>query len=1207
MNFDEVPLSARGEKFEALLRSRIVFLDGAMGTMIQREKLSEADFRGERFRAHPVDLKGDNDVLSLTRPDVLAKIHRAYLEAGADVISTNTFNSTRVSQHEYGLEEHVAEMARAAAEIAVRVRDAFEAENPARAGACFVAASIGPTGKMLSMSPDIGDPAARAVTFDEMRDAYREQILAVLDGGADVLLYETATDALNVKAAIFAMEEIFEARGERVPVMISGTVADKAGRLLSGQTVEAFWESVRHVRPVSIGMNCAMGAPAMRPFIETLARIADCAVSCHPNAGLPNPLAPSGFSETAEETAMHLREFSREGLVNVLGGCCGTTPEHIRAIRRSAEPFPPRAIPRFAETLALSGTEAFAFPPLGSAEASSAFVLVGERANVTGSPKFRKLVVAGDWDGALAVARQQVENGANVIDVNFDEGLLDGEACMTRFLNLIAAEPEIARVPIMIDSSKWNVIEAGLRCAQGKCVVNSISLKEGEEKFLERAKLCRRYGAAMIVMAFDERGQATTFERKVEVCERAYRLLTERAGVPASDVVFDPNVLTVGTGIESDAAFGVDFIRAVAEIRRRCPGARTSGGISNVSFAFRGNNPVREAIHAVFLYHAVRAGLDMGIVNAGMLGVYEEIPEELRERVEDVVLNRRADATDRLIEIAAKYNVKPGAAPAAGTPAAEPGARREADVAARLEYALVRGVADRVREDVLEAFAKIGSPLGVIEGPLMAGMGAVGRLFGDGKMFLPQVVKSARVMKLAVEALTPFMEAERRADGADAPAAAARRRIVVATVKGDVHDIGKNIVSIVLACNGYEIFDLGVMVPCEKILAAAREHAADAVALSGLITPSLDEMAHVAAEMRRAGFTIPLFVGGATTSRAHTAIKIAPNYADELVFHTDDASRLAAVCGEYFSREGREKLVAETRADYAEIRADYAAKTPRETLSPEAARANRLRIDFAANPPARPRFVGVKRFEIPLAELEPLIAWKALLNVFEMRGAAAKSPEAEKLLDDARAMLRALPEHGIAHALGVAGIFPAFSEDEKIVVDGGRVVFRTPRRLAKMPAGTPNLALADFIAPAGTPDWIGAFAVTAGAPLKRRADELAAAGDDYASLLACALGDRIAEAASEWLHRKVRRELWGYAADERLSADELLAEKYRGIRPAIGYPVFPDHAQKRELFALLDVPAAIGVTLTESFMMTPPSSACGLYFASPFAEYFDAR
>ncbi len=1211
MNFDELPLSARGKKFEALLRSRIVFLDGAMGTMIQREKLSEADFRGERFRAHPVDLKGDNDVLSLTRPDVLEKIHRAYLEAGADVISTNTFNSTRISQHEYGLDEHVGEMAHAAAEIAVRVRDAFEAENPARAGACFVAASIGPTGKMLSMSPDIGDPAARAVTFDEMRDAYREQILAVLDGGADALLYETATDALNVKAAIFAMEEIFEARGERVPVMISGTVADKAGRLLSGQTVEAFWESVRHARPISIGMNCAMGAPAMRPFIEALAKIADCAVSCHPNAGLPNPLAPSGFSETAEETAMHLREFSREGLVNILGGCCGTTPEHIRAIRRSAEPFPPRAIPRFAETLTLSGTETFAFPPLGSAEASSAFVLVGERANVTGSPKFRKLVAAGDWEGALAVARQQVENGANVIDVNFDEGLLDGEACMTRFLNLIAAEPEIARVPIMIDSSKWNVIEAGLRCAQGKCVVNSISLKEGEATFLERAKLCRRYGAAMIVMAFDERGQATSFERKVEVCERAYRLLTERAGVPASDVIFDPNVLTVGTGIESDAAFGVDFIRAVAEIKRRCPGARTSGGISNVSFAFRGNNPVREAIHAVFLYHAIRAGLDMGIVNAGMLGVYEEIPEELRERVEDVVLNRRADATDRLIEIAAKYNVKRAAGEAAGTPGAAPlahdDARREADVAARLEYALVHGVADHVREDVLEAFAKIGSPLGVIEGPLMAGMGTVGKLFGDGKMFLPQVVKSARVMKQAVEVLTPFMEEERRADGGNAPAASARRRLVVATVKGDVHDIGKNIVSIVLACNGYEIFDLGVMVPCEKILAAAREHAADAVILSGLITPSLDEMAHVAAEMRRAGFTIPLFVGGATTSRAHTAIKIAPNYADELVFHTEDASQLSAACGEYFSRELREKFVAETREAYAKIRSEYAAKKPRETLSPEAARANRLRLDFAANPPARPRFVGVKRFEIPLAELEPLIAWNALLSVFEMRGAAAKSDEAKKLLDDARAMLRALPEHGIAHALGVVGIFPAFSEDEKIVVDGGRVVFRTPRQLAKMPAGTPNLALADFIAPAGTPDWIGAFAATAGTPLKRRADELAAAGDDYASLLACALGDRIAEAASEWLHRKVRRELWGYAADERLSADELLAEKYKGIRPAIGYPVFPDHAQKRELFALLDVPAAIGVTLTESFMMTPPSSTCGLYFASPSAKYFDAR
>ncbi len=1200
MNFDALPISSRGQSLIELMRSRIVYLDGATGTMLQRENLTEADFRGELFRDHPIDLKGDNDVLSLTRPDILGKIHRAYLDAGADIISTNTFNSTRISQHEYGLEEHVAAMARAATEIAVRERDAFEVEHPERAQRCFVAASIGPTGKMLSMSPDISNPAARAVSFEAMRAAYHEQILAVLEAGADVLLYETATDALNVKAAIFAMQEIFESRGERVPVMISGTVADKAGRLLSGQTVEAFWESVRHIRPISIGMNCALGAPAMRPYIETLARIADCAISCHPNAGLPNPLAPSGFSETAEETAMYLREFSQEGLLNIVGGCCGTTPEHIRAIRRSTESFPPRAVPALPETLALAGTEHFVFPPLDGSttrNASSDFVLVGERSNVTGSPKFKKLIAADDWSGALAIARQQAENGANIIDVNFDEALLDGEACMTRFLNLLASEPEIARIPLMIDSSKWEVIEAGLRCAQGKCIVNSISLKEGEEKFLERAKRCRRYGAAIIVMAFDENGQATDFERKVEICERAYKLLTEQAGVPASDIIFDPNVLTVGTGLESDAAFGIDFIRAISEIKKRCPGARTSGGISNVSFAFRGNNPVREAIHAVFLFHAIRAGLDMGIVNAGMLGVYEQIPEELRERVEDVVLNRRADATDRLIEIAGKYNVKKNDVPAPDTHSV-----RQGNVCERLEYALIHGVTDNIREDVLEAFEKLGSPLAVIEGPLMAGMGTVGQLFGDGKMFLPQVVKSARVMKLAVEVLTPFME-----ETSDASRTANRKRIVIATVKGDVHDIGKNIVSIVLACNGYEIIDLGVMTPCKKILDTAREREADAIVLSGLITPSLDEMAHVAAEMQREGFTIPLFVGGATTSREHTAIKIAPLYPSGSVIHTTDASRISRACGDYFSEATQTIFLRELQADYEKIRKDYAEKTPRERISLEDARANRLRIDFEKNPPVKPAWLGVQKIEIPLGELFPLIAWSALLSVFEMRGNAAKSPDAEKLLADARKIWEELPARGVRFASGVVGIFPAFSQNEKIVVNNGECVFEPARQLTKQRAGTPNLALADFIAPAGTPDWIGGFAVTAGEEIKKIAEDFSAAGDDYSSLILCALADRIAEAASEWLHRKVRRELWGYSVNEQLSTDELFAEKYKGIRPAIGYPVFPDHAQKRALFDLLKVEENIEVNLTESFMMTPPASACGLYFASPQAKYFDAR
>lgn len=1203
MNFDALPISSRGESLLKLMRSRIVYLDGAMGTMLQREHLSEADFRGTLFRNHAIELKGDNDVLSLTRPDILAKIHRAYFESGADIVSTNTFNSTSISQREYGMEKHVSAMARAATEIAVSERDRFESEHPERAGSCFVAASLGPTGKMLSMSPDIANPAARAVSFEEMRAAYHEQISAVLESGADILLYETATDALNVKAAIFAMQEIFEARGERVPVMISGTVADRAGRLLSGQTIEAFWESVRHIRPVSVGMNCALGAPAMRPYIETLSRIADCAISCHPNAGLPNPLAPSGFSETAEETAMYLREFSREGLVNIVGGCCGTTPDHIRAIRRSTEPFPPRTLPAIPETLALSGTESFVFPPLSSAtkDASSGFVLVGERTNVTGSPKFRKLIAAEDWNGALAIARQQVENGATIIDINFDEGLLNGEACMTHFLNLLAAEPEIARVPLMIDSSKWEVIEAGLRCAQGKCIVNSISLKEGEEKFLERAKRCRRYGAAVVVMAFDENGQATSFERKVEICERAYKLLTTQAGLPANDIIFDPNVLTVGTGIESDAAFGIDFIRAVAEIKKRCPGARTSGGISNVSFAFRGNNPVREAIHAAFLFHAIRAGLDMGIVNAGMLGVYEEIPPELRERVEDVILNRRPDATDRLIEIAGKYNTKKSADSGnASRPDAD--SRRGKDVSARLEYALIHGITENIREDVLEAFDKSGSPLSVIEGPLMAGMSIVGQLFGDGKMFLPQVVKSARVMKSAVEVLTPFME---QASGNTE--SSARKRLVIATVKGDVHDIGKNIVSIVLACNGYEIIDLGVMVPCKNILDTARKKNADAIILSGLITPSLDEMAHVASEMQREGFTIPLFVGGATTSREHTAIKIAPLYPSGLVVHTTDASRLSAACGEYFSPEQKNAFVRNIREDYRAIRENYASKQPRELLSPDEARKNRLQIDFTKNPPFEPNFIGIKRFEIPLAELFPLITWSSFLSVFEMRGAAAKSSEAEKLLADARKIWNELPANGIFAARAVAGIFPAFSEDEKIIVNGGEYCFEPARQRTKQRAGTPNLALADFIAPAGIRDWIGAFAVTAGRAIKEFADSLRARNDDYSALIAEALGDRIAEAASEWLHRKIRRELWGYAADERLSADELFSEKYKGIRPAIGYPVFPDHSQKQTLFDLLKVKENIGVELTESFMMTPASSACGLYFASPQAKYFDAR
>ena len=1180
-----------------LLARRILVIDGAMGTMIQRHDLDEAGYRGARFADHPSDLKGNNDLLVLTQPEIIRDIHADYLAAGADIVETNTFNANAISQADYGLESIVYEMNRAAAQLAREAADAATRATPDRPR--LVAGTLGPTNRTASISPDVNDPGKRNVTFDQLVAAYREAATGLIEGGSDLLLVETIFDTLNAKAAIYALLELFAEHGRRWPVMISGTITDASGRTLTGQTAAAFWHAVSHAEPLSVGFNCALGPEQLRVHVEELARIADTHVSVYPNAGLPN--AFGGYDETPEAMAAEIGDWAAAGIVNLVGGCCGTTPEHIRAIAEAVAPHRPRQLPKIPPACRLSGLE-----PLEIA-ADSLFVNVGERTNVTGSARFKRLIMEGDYATALEVASEQVANGAQVIDVNMDEALLDGPKAMATFLNLVAGEPDIARVPVMIDSSDWAVIEAGLKCIQGKGVVNSISLKEGEAAFLERARAVRRYGAAVVVMAFDEQGQADTLERKVTICTRAYRLLTGEVGFPPQDIIFDPNIFAIATGIEEHDTYAVDFIEAVSAIKRDLPHALCSGGVSNVSFSFRGNNPVREAIHAVFLYHAIRAGLDMGIVNAGQLAVYDDLPEELRERVEDVVLNRRADATERLLEVADRY--RDSGAEVRG----EDPAWREAPVAERLEHALVHGIDAFIEDDTEEARQALGAPLHVIEGPLMAGMNTVGDLFGAGKLFLPQVVKSARVMKKAVAYLEPYLAAD-RAEGVTS-----QGRVLLATVKGDVHDIGKNIVGVVLQCNSYEVIDLGVMVPADTILARAVEERADIIGLSGLITPSLVEMAQIAKEMQRRKLDVPLLIGGATTSKAHTAVKIEPEYANAPTVWVKDASRAVGVVQKLLSATQRDAYAAEIRADYITVREGFAERQRGTTQLPLAdARANALRVDWTAYMPPAPRVTGVHVVDdIDLADLVDCIDWTPFFLTWELGGrypAILDDPEkgamARSLFDDARAMLERIVSEQWLTPRAVCGLFPANRDGDDVVVwlDEQRAAplarFRFLRQQTPRRAGQPNLCLADFVAPAGTPDYLGAFAVTAGAEVNERAAAYEAAHDDYQAILLKALTDRLAEALAEHLHARVRREFWGYAADEALDNDALIQERYRGIRPAPGYPACPEHTEKETLWRLLDAERNTGITLTESFAMEPASSVSGFYFAHPESRYF---
>lgn len=1203
--------SERSEQLRALLRQRIVLLDGAMGTMIQAQGLDEAAFRGERFRQWASPLRGNHDVLNLTQPALVEEVHRLYLEAGADLIETNTFNANSISLADYGLESFAREINVAGARVARRAAEAHRARHPD--SPAFVVGALGPTTKTASLSPDVQNPAFRGVTFDRLVAAYCDQACGLLEGGAEVLLVETVFDTLNAKAALFALEEAFAKAGWRAPVMLSFTITDRSGRTLSGQTVEACWNSLSHFPFLSVGINCALGARQMRPHLEELAGLAPVYVSCYPNAGLPNALG--GFDETPARMSADLLEFGRNGWLNIVGGCCGSTPDHIRAIAAAVADLPPRVPPAVEPYLRLSGLEALTLRP------DSNFLNIGERTNVTGSPKFAKLILGGKFEEALSIARQQVENGAQMIDVNLDEALLDSEQAMVHFLHLVASEPEIARVPIMIDSSKWSVIEAGLKCLQGKGVVNSISLKEGEDRFLEQARRVRRYGAAVVVMAFDERGQADTYERKIEVCARAYRLLTAAAGFPPQDIIFDPNILTVGTGIEEHNGYAVAFIEATRWIKRNLPLAKVSGGVSNISFSFRGNNAVREAMHAAFLYHAIQAGMDMGIVNPALLAVYEEIPAVLRERVEDVLLNRRPDATERLVHFAESVKQQPEKGDVVDD------AWRRGTVEQRLEHALVRGIADFVAADVEEARQKYGRPLAVIEGPLMAGMNVVGDRFGAGKMFLPQVVKSARVMKKAVACLTPFLEAEKNAG-----LARAQGRILLATVKGDVHDIGKNIVGVVLACNNYEVIDLGVMVPAEKILETARDRAVDMVGLSGLITPSLDEMVHVARELEREGFRVPLLIGGATTSRAHTALKIAPAYR-EPVIHVLDASRAVPAVSSLLNPALRPAFVAQVGADYERCRERH--RLQRETLIPLAeARARAPRLEYRDLP--QPEFVGVRTLDsasggsgaggggFTLAALVPYIDWSPFFHAWELRGrfpAILDHPQhgaqARQLYADGRDLLDRIVRDGSLRARAAYGFFPAnrVGDDVELYTDASRrdllARFHFLRQQIPKPDGSPQWCLADFVAPrapgpessAPPPDHLGAFAVTAGHGVAELVERFRADHDDYQAILAEALADRLAEAFAEYLHLRVRRE-WGYGRHEALTAEQLLAEEYRGIRPAAGYPACPDHTEKITLWRLLDPEARAGIRLTESCAMWPGASVSGLYFAHPEARYF---
>ena len=1278
------------EQLGKLLRERIVIIDGAMGTMIQQRKLSEADFRGDRFKDWKgKDLKGNNDLLNITRPDIIEDIHRQYLEAGADIIETNTFNSQAISLADYGMESLAYELAKAGAECARRAADKVMAREPGRV--CFVAGAIGPTTKTASISTDVNNPAARGTTYDELVTAYGEQVKGLLDGGANLLLVETIFDTLNARAAFFAIQKILEERGlepffcpavpggsrvggrgdGRVPILASVTyIQAGSNRGVTGQTVEAFWNSVSHVPLLSVGMNCALGPKELRPLIEELSNVAPIYVSAYPNAGLPNPLLPTGFPETPETLAPQLREWAQNGWLNIVGGCCGTTPPHIKAIADAVRGLPPRKVPAAEPYMRLSGLDALTIrgnqSRTGVAEgevrssaftrheatdtpnrlkaelqtaveskpnASINFINIGERTNVAGSPKFAQLIKGGDYEAALTIARQQVENGAQVIDVCMDEGMIDGVPAMTRFLNLIASEPDICKVPVMVDSSKWEVIEAGLKCLQGKGIVNSISLKEGEEKFLKQAKLVRRYGAAVVVMAFDERGQADSYERRIEVCKRAYDLLVQKVGFPQQDIIFDPNVLTVGTGMEEHANYALDFIRATKWIKENLPYAKVSGGISNVSFSFRGNNVVREAMHSAFLYHAINAGLDMGIVNAGQLAVYDEVPKDLLELVEDVLLNRRPDATERLIKFAESIKKKDKAEVVEDE-------WRKGTVEERLSHALVKGIVDFIEQDTEEARQKYGKPLSVIEGPLMAGMNVVGDLFGAGKMFLPQVVKSARVMKKSVAYLQPFMEAEKQAAVAAGGSAKPQGKIVLATVKGDVHDIGKNIVGVVLACNNYEVVDLGVMVPCEKILATAREQNADIIGLSGLITPSLDEMVHVAREMEREGLKLPLLIGGATTSKAHTAVKIAPSYTEPVV-HVLDASRAVPVVSSLISSEHKPKFAAQVREEYQRVRAHHAGQQ-QKLVSIEEARANAPKLTFNDLP--RPEFVGVRvlstegkagsplpaaerresrtggtPYLLSLSDLIPFIDWSPFFHTWELRGVypailnhERHGEEARKLFAEGQALLETIVGQKLLEPRGVYGFFPAnrIGDDVELYSDESRkkvfTMFHFLRQQMEKTDGTPNRCLADFIAekhPTSNADYIGAFAVTSGHGLKELVEKFKKDHDDYNAIMAEALADRLAEAFAEFLHKRVREE-WGYGKNENLTAEDLIKENYRGIRPAAGYPACPDHTEKRLLWELLDVEKNTGIQLTESCAMWPGSSVSGLYFAHPESKYF---
>jgi 5-methyltetrahydrofolate--homocysteine methyltransferase len=1182
---------------------RILVLDGAMGTEIQALRLTEEDFRGERFRDFDRDLRGNNDLLILTQPEAVRDIHLSYFRAGADIVETNTFSGTRIAQADYGLEAIVYELNRDGARLAREAAILAEREDGRRR---FVAGAVGPTNRTLSLSPDVNNPGYRAVTFGEVREAYVEQVRGLVDGGAEVVLIETIFDTLNAKAAVVATHQVFAERGVKLPIMISGTITDLSGRTLSGQTPTAFWHSLRHAEPFSFGLNCALGAREMRAHIQEVAKVADTLVCAYPNAGLPNEFGL--YDERPEATAGMLAEFAEAGFVNAVGGCCGTTPAHIRAIADAIAGKAPRQVPEVQPFMRLSGLEPFVLTP------DIPFVNIGERTNVTGSAKFRKLITNGDFAAALEVARDQVANGAQIIDVNMDEGLLDSEKAMVEFLHLVAGEPDIARVPVMVDSSKFHVIEAGLKCIQGKAVVNSISMKEGEEKFIAEAKICRAYGAAVVVMAFDERGQADTLERKVEICTRAYRILTDEVGFPPEDIVFDPNIFAVATGIEEHDGYGVAFVEAARRIRATLPHVHISGGVSNLSFAFRGNEPVREAMHSVFLYHAIKAGMDMGIVNAGQLAVYEAIDPDLRALCEDVVLNRRTDATERLLDAAPRFK-----GDGSGAVKAADLEWRSWPVAKRLEHALVNGITEFIHVDTEEARQAAERPLHVIEGPLMAGMNVVGDLFGAGKMFLPQVVKSARVMKQAVAYLMPFMEAEKAATGLCERSAAGK--VLMATVKGDVHDIGKNIVGVVLACNNYEVIDLGVMVPAQKILETARREGVDIIGLSGLITPSLDEMVHVASEMEREGFAIPLLIGGATTSRVHTAVKIHPNYKQGQAVYVTDASRAVGVVSSLMSSDAKVGYVETLRAEYRRVAEAHArSEADKQRLPLEKARANRMRIDWGAYEPPKPAFTGTRVFRAcDVAELVPYIDWTPFFQTWELKGRfpailqdAEQGEAARQLYEDAQEMLRRIVEERWFNPKAVIGFWPANAVGDDIRLFTGesrvaeRATFHGLRQQLSKRDGRPNLCLSDFVAPveSGRPDYVGGFVVTAGIEEVRIAERFERANDDYSSILVKALADRIAEALAERMHQRVRKEFWGYAADETLTEEDLIREDYRGIRPAPGYPAQPDHTEKSTLFELLDAERRIGVSLTESFAMWPGSSVSGLYLAHPDAHYF---